>query len=420
MAKKDWEAYFTSLKKQDWEPAKNALLRLSKEEKHNPQIYLKIGDIYQRTGDSANAIASYLMAGRILEFQGFSQKALAAFKIILRLDPNHREVIARAQKIMDDLEAAKNIRVRPAGVITEPAVPTAPAETAPVSETPAPPEPMPEQAPAPHAVFPGPAIKPPSEAPSQPSSWLESTSLTEAAPEPAEEPGIPSPQEGQSPEEFSIPESPDEAGEEEWLKTAYDAIDKSVHEKAAPGADRQEDADREKGITLRLPEERPDRGSGEIPAEAPSEMTDLMRPLSDRPGIPSKPEIFSDLSDEVYSGFIRELDTRDFKNGQTVIEEGDAGDTMYLVRSGKARVLAHLLGREIELAILGEGDLFGEVGYLTGRPRTASVIADGSLEVYEIGRIHIEALIDMNPEILARLEEFYEGRIIDTIKKIKS
>jgi len=93
---------------------------------------------------------------------------------------------------------------------------------------------------------------------------------------------------------------------------------------------------------------------------------------------------------------------------------------MYIVKSGKARVVAHLLGKEIELAVLEEGSVFGEVAFLTGRPRTASVIADGPLEVFEISRLDLEKIIGMNPVILSKIEDFYESRVQDTIKKIKS
>ena len=69
---------------------------------------------------------------------------------------------------------------------------------------------------------------------------------------------------------------------------------------------------------------------------------------------------------------------------------------------------------------LREGDVFGEVGFLTGRPRTAAVIADGPVEVYEIGRLDIEKLIETNPEVIARIEDFYETRVRDTIRILKS
>ncbi len=105
---------------------------------------------------------------------------------------------------------------------------------------------------------------------------------------------------------------------------------------------------------------------------------------------------------------------------QTVIEEGDSGDSLYIIRSGKAKVVAHLLGKSVELAVLGSGDVFGEVGFLTGRPRTASVIADGPLEVYEITRREIEKLIESTPAVMAKIEDFYEMRVRDTLRQIKS
>jgi len=71
-------------------------------------------------------------------------------------------------------------------------------------------------------------------------------------------------------------------------------------------------------------------------------------------------------------------------------------------------------------ALLGDGDIFGEVGFLTGRPGTASVIADGLLEVYEINRREIEKLIESTPDIMAEIEDLYETRVRDTIRQIKS
>ena len=113
------------------------------------------------------------------------------------------------------------------------------------------------------------------------------------------------------------------------------------------------------------------------------------------------------------------LEIKTFNDKEMVIEEGDSGDSMYLIESGKAKVMAHLLGREVELAALGDGDVFGEVAFLTGRPRTASVIADGPLRVYEIGRFDIERIIEADPAVLSRLGEFFESRVRDTIKKVR-
>lgn len=431
MGKKDWESYFSALKKQDWESAKDCLLQLLKEEKKNPQLHLKIGDVYQRTGDSVNAVSSYLIAGRLLDAQGFSQKALAAFKIILRIEPDNREVISRAQTIMDNIENTKRGLQKPVGIPGSPdseqghafpaREPTEP--LAPLSGTDrhgrneqepyAPPSPLGRT----EGSFPD-------------SAWLESTSLseTQSGQRPVEVPPEPLSVGKELPEDNLPLSSADGVGgsEEEWLKSAYDAIDRSVTKERPESRVGEETHLRpeEDNASRVLPEETeietgllgsPDDLSGSVPHE----MRDLIQPLSDRPGIPSKPAVFSDLPDDVYREFVSELDSRTFSHGQRIIEEGDSGDSMYLIRSGKARVVAHLLGREIELALLEEGDLFGEVGFLTGRPRTASVTAEGSLGVFEISRMNIEKIIEVSPEVLAKLEEFYEGRVIDTIRKIR-
>lgn len=93
---------------------------------------------------------------------------------------------------------------------------------------------------------------------------------------------------------------------------------------------------------------------------------------------------------------------------------------MYVIKCGRAKVIAHLFGKALELATLETGDVFGEVAFLTGRPRTASVIAEGPLEVYELSRLELEKIIDKNPALLQKIESFYECRVQDTIKKVKS
>jgi hypothetical protein len=54
------------------------------------------------------------------------------------------------------------------------------------------------------------------------------------------------------------------------------------------------------------------------------------------------------------------------------------------------------------------------------RPKTASVLADGLLEVYEINRRKIEKPIESTPDIMAEIEDLYETRVRDTIRQIKS
>jgi CRP-like cAMP-binding protein len=64
-----------------------------------------------------------------------------------------------------------------------------------------------------------------------------------------------------------------------------------------------------------------------------------------------------------------------FRAGDVIIREGDAGDSLFIVGSGKVRIVRLADGNEIPVAELSRGALFGELAVLEGR-RTATVIAD--------------------------------------------
>jgi len=75
MAHTDRQAYFQTVKKQDWQSAEDVPLQLAKTKKNNPQIYLKINDKCQRKGEKA-AIAVYAHASQILRMQVLPRRLL--------------------------------------------------------------------------------------------------------------------------------------------------------------------------------------------------------------------------------------------------------------------------------------------------------------------------------------------------------
>ncbi|KZS01555.1 putative cAMP-dependent protein kinase type I regulatory subunit, partial [Daphnia magna] len=74
----------------------------------------------------------------------------------------------------------------------------------------------------------------------------------------------------------------------------------------------------------------------------------------------------------------------DRSSGTSIIREGDAGDKFYLIRQGEVRVFRGEEGKEV--AILKEGDFFGEMALLTGQPRNASVEAVTDTVLYELSQ----------------------------------
>jgi CRP/FNR family transcriptional regulator, cyclic AMP receptor protein len=132
------------------------------------------------------------------------------------------------------------------------------------------------------------------------------------------------------------------------------------------------------------------------------------------------PPLFESLPQDEMKQLIEKTKLQSCSAGQTIIEEGDSGDSIFLIRSGSTRVFLHILGKEIELAILSAGDVFGEVAFLTGRPRTASVVALDNTEILEFNKLLLEEIFEKYPDVLKKLYDFYQCRVQDTVEKVKT
>lgn len=130
--------------------------------------------------------------------------------------------------------------------------------------------------------------------------------------------------------------------------------------------------------------------------------------------------LFAGLTSEETREILDRAEIKEYADGEAVIKEGESGDSMYVLKEGKARVISFFMGTQVELAVLHRrGDIFGEASFLTGRARTASVIADGALVVYEVSRQKLEGIIGLKPKITEHLNELYHVRVIETMNKVK-
>jgi len=130
------------------------------------------------------------------------------------------------------------------------------------------------------------------------------------------------------------------------------------------------------------------------------------------------PPIFSFLSVEDIESLPERAVHRVYPSGSAVIREGDSSDSMFIIKSGSARVETTLKGNMVALGTLSQGDFFGEVAFLTGKPRTASVIAEGELETMEIDRALLQSTIENNPLVLDGLLDIYKSRALDAVRRI--
>jgi CRP/FNR family transcriptional regulator len=106
---------------------------------------------------------------------------------------------------------------------------------------------------------------------------------------------------------------------------------------------------------------------------------------------------------------------RSFEPEQIVFREGDASDTCYIVRSGRARaVREHSDGRTITLATFGPGDIFGELAMFEDELRSATVEAVQHTSVVAVLGPDMRRLMVKHPEISIRLVVALGRRLRET------
>lgn len=108
-----------------------------------------------------------------------------------------------------------------------------------------------------------------------------------------------------------------------------------------------------------------------------------------------------------------------YKAGEAVVREGEAGSLMFLIMTGTVRVLTGPGETPVELAQLKRGAFFGEVSLLTGRPRTATVIAVNDVELISFEKQDMEPILRRYPRVRKLMQVVVEGRVRTAIEKSK-
>jgi CRP-like cAMP-binding protein len=95
-----------------------------------------------------------------------------------------------------------------------------------------------------------------------------------------------------------------------------------------------------------------------------------------------------------------------FKAKEMLFEQGQVGDSAYVILSGKARVFAHTASGPVDLAEVGETDFVGEIAILCDVPRTASVEATTDLTALRVDKSCFAELLTTFPAMgIAMLRE---------------
>ncbi len=131
--------------------------------------------------------------------------------------------------------------------------------------------------------------------------------------------------------------------------------------------------------------------------------------------------VFEGVPPEARIALAEKFQLQSYKDGQVVVTEGEAGDTFFLIRSGKVNVSTRGMGGQgepIPLGSMSEGAFFGEVSLLTDKPRTATVAASGSLELMVLTRAAFKEIVSQFPSVLKVVEAYQKQRVQNTIKTL--
>jgi len=93
--------------------------------------------------------------------------------------------------------------------------------------------------------------------------------------------------------------------------------------------------------------------------------------------------------------------TRQFRAGESIVEEGEPGDAAYIIERGKVEVFKNIRSERVFVRTLGPGEVFGETAVLTRGVRTASVVALEDVTVKVITGDSLNRELDQNPWLAA-------------------
>lgn len=123
---------------------------------------------------------------------------------------------------------------------------------------------------------------------------------------------------------------------------------------------------------------------------------------------------FAELDLDSVSDLLAILDLHRIPKGEAILREGDSGDAFFVLSGGSARVEKAAADGPVVLATLMPGDFFGEFAFLTGAPRSASVICEEDCEVVVFAREVLDALLARQPRLQRVLDDFYRQRLVGT------
>ena len=131
--------------------------------------------------------------------------------------------------------------------------------------------------------------------------------------------------------------------------------------------------------------------------------------------------LFSGLSEPELDEIIAITTKRSYPKNNVIINEGDDTDSLYLIISGKVKVvLSDEDGKEITISILEPNEYFGELALIDNEPRSARVVTTEQCQFCIINQTDFNRVLDNNPSLVRNLLKGLSKRLREANKNIES
>lgn len=131
--------------------------------------------------------------------------------------------------------------------------------------------------------------------------------------------------------------------------------------------------------------------------------------------------IFSDLSESELNSIQEICKTRKYPKNSMIILEEEMGDVVFIVMSGTVKITrVNDEGKEVILAMLGSGEVFGEMAILDGESRSANALSQENCEVVTINREDFLNLLRTNNKVSLNLMTEFAIRLRKSDQQIEA
>ena len=100
-----------------------------------------------------------------------------------------------------------------------------------------------------------------------------------------------------------------------------------------------------------------------------------------------------------------------YENGEYLMKQGAEGDCMFVIQKGEVEIIREQEGKEVRLAVRGEGDFVGEMAIFEREVRMASVRAKGQVRALTVDKRNVLRRFQEDPSLAFRIVETMSRRL---------